>query len=110
MTLEPQEQIGHTDSVALHARVQAGEALQLVDVREPWEHAQGVIAGAILMPLAQVRARWQELDPGRPVTVICHMGSRSAMAARLFARHGLSAVNVDDGMAGWEARGYPTAR
>jgi rhodanese-related sulfurtransferase len=90
--------------------LQAGESVQVVDVREPSEHAQGVIEGAILMPLGQVRSRWQELDSSQPIAVICHLGSRSAMAASFLAQQGLRAVNVDDGMDGWQRHGYPTVR
>ncbi|MDB5076443.1 MAG: hypothetical protein JWO42_2622 [Chloroflexi bacterium] len=107
MTPESSQQIGHTDATELYNRVQSGEDLLVVDVREPWEHAQGVIAGAVLMPLAQVRERWRELDATRPITLICHLGARSAMAARFLAQQGLTVVNVDDGMAGWEGHGYP---
>ena len=102
--------IGHTDAKALWARVQAGEAVQILDVREPWEHAQGVIAGALVIPMNEVRGRLGEIDASRPVTVICHMGSRSAMVAGFLARQGLEAINVDDGMDGWERNGFPTIR
>jgi rhodanese-related sulfurtransferase len=107
MSSESSQQIGHTDAAELYKRVQAGEDIQVLDVREPWEHAQGVIGGAFLMPLAHLRERWRELDGTRPITVICHLGARSAMAARFLAQQGLSAENVDDGMAGWEGHGYP---
>ena len=100
----------HTDASALHSRLSQGDSAQVLDVRESWEHKEGVIAGAILMPLAQVRTRWGGIDPTRPITVICHLGSRSAMAARFLVQKGLVAENVDNGMAAWEARGYPVVR
>lgn len=102
--------IGHTDSKALNARKAADEDVQVLDVREPYEHAQGTIEGAILMPLAQVRSRWQELDPTRPVNVICHLGGRSAQAAAFLSSQGLQALNVDDGMDGWQHNGFPVVR
>jgi len=102
------QQIGHTDAAVLHARRQAGEDVQIVDVREPYEHAQGVIEGAILMPMGDVRTRWQEIDTTRPVHVICHLGGRSATVAGFLVKQGLQAVNVDDGMDGWERRALPT--
>src|SRR4051794_35248622 len=92
--------IGHLDAQSLHARLLEDPATQILDVREPWEHAEGVIAGAVLIPLQQLRTRWRELDAARPVAVICHLGSRSAMAARFLAGQGFQAANVDDGMAG----------
>ena len=84
--------------------------MQILDVRDPWEHAQGVIASAILMPMSEVRNRLAELDSSQPVTVICHLGGRSAMVAGFLARQGIQAVNVDDGMDGWERQGFPTIR
>ena len=103
-------QVDHTDSALVRRRLVAGEHLQIVDVREPWEHAQGVIAGATLMPLATVQSRWQELDPTRPVQVICHLGSRSFRAASFLAGKGMSSANIDDGMDGWERQGFPTVK
>jgi rhodanese-related sulfurtransferase len=94
----------------LRGRVEAGEAVQILDVRDPWEHAQGVIEGAVLIPMSEIRSRMQELDTTRPVHVICHLGSRSAMVAGFLARQGVEAINVDDGMDGWERQGYPTVR
>lgn len=100
----------HTDSAALQARRAAGEQVQLLDVREPREHAGGVIEGAILMPMAGVPTKWTELDPSRPVYVICRLGGRSAQVASFLLQQGLRAVNVDDGMDGWQRRGFPTVR
>jgi rhodanese-related sulfurtransferase len=105
-----QQDVGHIDSAGLYGLLQAQADVQVVDVREPSEHAQGVIEGATLLPMGQVRSRWQELDGSRPIHVICHMGGRSAMAASFLAQQGLRAVNVDDGMDGWQRHGYPTVR
>lgn len=102
--------MGHTDAASVHRRLEAGEELQIVDVREPREHAHGVIAGAVLMPMAQVQRRWQELDVERPVHVVCHLGSRSAQVSSFLVRQGLQAVNIDDGMDGWERQGFPTVK
>jgi rhodanese-related sulfurtransferase len=107
---ETPRQVEHTDSAALHARRAAGEDVQLLDVREPREHAGGVIEGAILMPMGSVRSKWADLDASRPVYVICHLGGRSAQVAAFLVTRGLQAVNVDDGMDGWERRGFPTVR
>lgn len=102
--------MGHTDTAHLRAALEAGEAPQIVDVREPWEQAQGVIDGAILMPMADVRSRFGELDAVRPINVICHLGSRSAMVGQFLTRQGLAAINVDDGMDGWQRAGFPTVK
>ncbi|HVA89600.1 MAG TPA: rhodanese-like domain-containing protein [Chloroflexota bacterium] len=105
---ETPRQIEHTDSAALHKRRAAGEQVQLLDVREPLEHAGGVIQGAILMPMGSVQAKWTELDAQQPVYVICRLGGRSAQVAAFLTRQGVRAINVDDGMDGWERYGFPT--
>ena len=109
-TAETPRDMEHTDSAALHAKRAAGEQLQLIDVREPREHAAGVIEGAILMPMRTVPTQWVDLDPAQPVYVICHLGARSAQVAAFLVQQGLRAVNVDDGMDGWERKGFATIR
>jgi len=58
----------------------AGEPVQLVDVREPWEAEIAAIDGAVLIPLGQLPTRWNELDPAAPTVIYCHSGYRSAQA------------------------------
>ncbi|GAA4182449.1 adenylyltransferase/sulfurtransferase MoeZ [Gryllotalpicola kribbensis] len=65
---------------ALAALRAAGEAIQLVDVREPWEADLASLPGAVLIPSRQLVARWSELDPAAPTVVYCHSGYRSAIA------------------------------
>jgi len=67
-------------TAALAAMRQAGEAIQLVDVREPWEAEIASLPDAVLIPSRQLVARWSELDPAAPTVVYCHSGYRSAIA------------------------------
>lgn len=88
---------------------EAGRAL-LVDIREPEEHATGVAAGALLLPLRQMASRLQELprDPQRPLLLICATQSRSSRLLRMLRERGFSdARYVDGGMTGWRRRGWP---
>jgi rhodanese-related sulfurtransferase len=64
----------------LAALINADEAIQLVDVREPWEVEIAKIDGATVIPLRQLAARWNELDPAAPTVIYCHAGVRSAQA------------------------------
>lgn len=96
---------------ALHARLQAGEQIQVIDVREPWEWAQGHIAGATHIPLQSLPERLGEIDATREAAFVCHLGGRSEMATRFVLRRGLDrAANVAGGMDAWEARGLPVER
>ncbi|GAA4163998.1 adenylyltransferase/sulfurtransferase MoeZ [Gryllotalpicola daejeonensis] len=65
---------------ALAAMREAGEAIQLVDVREPWEAEIASLPDSVLIPSRQLVARWSELDPAAPTVIYCHSGYRSAIA------------------------------
>lgn len=83
----------------------------VLDVREPWEYAQGHVPGALLMPLAEVARRVSELDPQQPVAVICASGGRSQSAAALLGQKGFTTVyNVVGGTMSWVRHGLPVER
>ncbi len=65
---------------------------QLVDVRQPWEHALAKLPGSILIPLGELAARASELDPERPVVAYCHHGARSMVALRILAQAGFTRI------------------
>lgn len=80
----------------------SGELWQLLDVREPWEIATAALDGTIDIPMNEVPARHAELDPARPVAVICHSGGRSARTANFLAAQGYPAVaNIAGGIDAW---------
>ena len=84
--------------------------VQIVDVREPaeWQDALGHIAGATLMPMAELATRHGELASDRPVVAVCRSGTRSAQACLLLQRAGFSSVaNLAGGMLRWRAQGHP---
>lgn len=87
------------------AAAQRGECL--LDVREPAEHAAGHPAGALLMPLALVPLRIDELDRTARVLVICQSGARAHQACAYLASRGFDAVLVDGGIGAWQAAGLP---
>ena len=79
--------------------------VQLVDVRNPGEVADGVIDGAITIPVMQLPARLDELDPDRRTVVYCAGGYRSSVAASLLRRAGFAEVaDIDGGWSAWTAR------
>ena len=59
--------------------------VQLIDVREPDEHAAGRIAGARLIPLGELTAAADSLRRDVPLVFVCRSGARSAMATEAFA-------------------------
>lgn len=89
------------------AELLAAGMAQLVDVREPYEHEAGAIAGAVHVELARLAEAWEQLDPTRPVVFYCRVGARSAMATEAFRRAGWDARNMAGGIEAWVARGLP---
>jgi hydroxyacylglutathione hydrolase len=88
-----------------------GDCPVVVDVREPWEYRQGHVPGAVLIPLGQLSARVNELDPQRPVAVICASGNRSQSAAALLGQKGFKTVyNVSGGTGAWQYSGLALER
>jgi len=86
------------------------EQVEVIDVREPWEYAEGHVPGARPVPLASVPQLVGELPTDRPVYLVCQVGARSAQAAAFLAHHGVDAVNVDGGTGEWVAAGLPVER
>ncbi|GIU98047.1 MAG: sulfurtransferase [Actinomycetota bacterium] len=94
-----------TDVRAVYERL--GD-LQLVDCREPYEWRAGHVEGAIHIPLNDLLAgAGTELDPAKPVAVICRSGNRSELASIMLQARGFEAYNVEGGMEAWQAAGLP---
>src|SRR5438046_256055 len=64
----------------------------VLDVRTPPEWEGGHIPGAVHIPLDELAARWQELDPDVETLVVCGHGIRSAAAGQWLARIGFERV------------------
>lgn len=76
-----------------------GDDVQLIDVREPHEVAEGTLPGAINIPLGQLVARMNELDPSKRVVVLCRSGARSTSACEQLTLAGFAdVVNLAGGM------------
>jgi adenylyltransferase/sulfurtransferase len=94
-----------TDSLTvreLKARIDAGTAPLILDVREPFEAAICSLPGAVLIPLGELSRRSTELDPASEVVVHCKSGGRSARAVGLLRERGFSrAANLEGGILRW---------
>jgi rhodanese-related sulfurtransferase len=91
----------------LKARMDAGEKLHIIDVREPNEYQEFNI-GAQLVPLGKIQSmQADELDDLKNEEVIlhCRSGKRSAMAAQFLETMGFTnTVNVEGGMLAWQEK------
>ncbi len=74
----------------------------VVDVRTPAEFAQAHIAGARLVPLAQLGQQIGKLPRDQPLVTVCRSGHRSLMAARQLKRAGFQVNNLTGGMLAWK--------
>jgi rhodanese-related sulfurtransferase len=84
------------------------DEVQLVDCRELYEWVAGRIEGAVHIPLNSIMAGvGGDLDPGRPVVVVCRSGNRSELASLMLRARGFEAYNLEGGMEDWEAHGLP---
>jgi glyoxylase-like metal-dependent hydrolase (beta-lactamase superfamily II)/rhodanese-related sulfurtransferase len=86
---------------AFNERVAEMGDIQIVDVRNPGEVADGVIDGAIEIPVGQLPSRVDELDVSRPTVVYCAGGYRSSVAASVLRQRGF--VDVSDILGGYGA-------
>src|SRR5215218_10771479 len=87
----------------LKQRLDKGDDIQIVDVREDNEVAIGRIPDSLHIPLAQVLTRMNEIAPNRETVVHCKMGGRSARAIDALQRSGFTGklINLKGGIIGW---------
>ncbi len=80
----------------------------LLDVREDDEWTAGHAPGAVHVPMMEIPARSDEVPEDRDVVVVCRVGQRSAQVVAYLRQQGWDrVVNLDGGMAGWDAAGRP---
>jgi len=87
----------------LKQRLDKGDDIQIIDVREPHEYQIGQIPDSHLIPLGQVLTRMDEIDPSRETVVHCKMGGRSAKAIDALQRAGFTGrlINLKGGITAW---------
>ncbi len=87
----------------LKQRLDRGDDIQIIDVREPHEYEIALIRGSRLIPLGQVLDRMNEIDAGRETVVHCKMGGRSAKAIETLQRAGFTGrlTNLKGGITAW---------
>jgi sulfur-carrier protein adenylyltransferase/sulfurtransferase len=89
-------------AVELKQRLDRGDRITIVDVREPHEYQINRIAGSTLIPLGDIPRRFNELDPDDEIVVQCKVGARSARAAEFLRSVGFGRVlNLRGGILDW---------
>jgi rhodanese-related sulfurtransferase len=110
MNQAPMPQVSEITPTELKQRLDSGEDIQIVDVREADEVAIAKLPNSIHIPLAQVLNRMSEIDPARETVVHCKMGGRSAKAIEALKRSGFNGnlLNLAGGITGWSNDVDPT--
>jgi len=86
----------------LAKRLQEGNHIHLIDVREPHELEIARLEGADLIPLGQLASRLSELDSAEEIVLFCKAGTRSARALELLASAGFRKMkNLKGGINAW---------
>jgi rhodanese-related sulfurtransferase len=86
----------------LQVRLGKGEKFTVIDVREPWEYAEGHIPRSVLRPLGQIHTWAAEFDKDQEVFLICRTGARSGQAYQFLQALGYRNVrNVGGGIITW---------
>ncbi|WP_274309676.1 rhodanese-like domain-containing protein [Solibacillus daqui] len=85
----------------VQAKLQAGEALNLIDVREVDEVQAGHIPGITHIPLGLFEFKMNELDKNKSYIMVCRSGGRSGQATAFLDSHGFNVTNMVGGMLEW---------
>jgi sulfur-carrier protein adenylyltransferase/sulfurtransferase len=89
-------------AVELKQRLDRGDRLRIIDVREPNEYQINRIQGSELIPLGEIPRRYAELDPEEELVMQCKVGGRSAKAADFLRSVGFKRVlNLRGGILDW---------
>lgn len=93
----------------LKAKLESGEKVTLIDVREPEEHAICCIQGAGLIPMSELEDRLSELHPDDLMILYCHHGVRSAQAVLwLRGKDFPHVMSLEGGIDAWAERIDPS--
>lgn len=93
------------------ARLDRGEKLCFLDVRQPWENQLAQIPGSVLIPLQELPARLDEVKAraGVPIIAYCHAGMRSLNAAAFLEQNGVAGVlSLAGGIEAWSLQIDPS--
>lgn len=90
-------------------KLDRGEKIVLIDVREPWEYNICKIPGAQLIPLGTLATEYKKLDPNAEIVLHCHMGMRSMDATQFLLQQGFkNAKNLAGGINAWSLQIDPS--
>lgn len=84
------------------ARLSKGDSMTIIDVREAEEVAEGMIPGAIHIPLGEIPTRYNTISQKGDIILVCRSGKRSQNAYAFLEAQGFNNLfNMDGGMLQW---------
>lgn len=83
-------------------RLENGESINLIDVREVDEVKAGHIPGIVNIPLGLLEAKLPDLDKNKPYIMVCRSGGRSGQATAFLTSKGYDVTNMVGGMLAWK--------
>ncbi|MBT9527262.1 MAG: sulfurtransferase [Rhizobacter sp.] len=100
------QQVRVRDVHALLGSLAGDKPPVLLDVREPWEVQTASLSlpgtQLVCIPMQEIPARLQELDPSQPILGLCHHGARSLQVVAFLERQGYEKVyNIAGGIDAW---------
>lgn len=100
-TRQPEE-YGTISPAELKERIVRNDEVQIIDVREPFEHEMARVEGAQLLPLSRFPEWADTLDPEAEIVFMCHHGIRSAQVCAYLSRQGFKRLyNLAGGIDRW---------
>lgn len=95
----------------LKARLDAGEDIELLDIRSDAELAQGVIPGYQHVPMHLIPLRINDFSKDKDIVLYCRSGARSYHACSYLAQQGITnVINLRGGIISWARNGYEIDR
>jgi len=90
-------------ALELKKRLDDGDKIQFIDIREPHERAIVKFPNALVIPLGQLERRMDELDPSIDAVFLCKIGQRSILGIRALQEAGYKGklLNLQDGLNAW---------
>jgi len=102
-------EVPHISAVELAQRLENGDAIDVIDVREDWERAIVALPFARQIRMIEILTRVDEIPRDRPVVIMCRTGSRSSRTVEMLQSHGFDNVlNLDGGILAWAREIDPT--
>lgn len=97
------EQVDSITAVELKRRLDNGEQIQFIDIREPHERSIVEFPGALVIPLGELESRMCELDPSKDAVFLCKIGRRSIQGIKTLREAGYKGrmLNLQNGLNAW---------